>query len=119
MNTSPDFQCLSIPRAMEYIGDETGVMSLMQTLRQSLLDDLPRIEQSLADGHVRAANELLHQLKGFTPVFCTDMLVEAVVHVEALSKHAGAEEVRQAYAALAPRLAQLQAEVDRHIAANP
>jgi HPt (histidine-containing phosphotransfer) domain-containing protein len=119
MNTSPDFQCLSISRAMEYIGDETGVMSLMHTLRQSLLDDLPRIEQCLAAGNVPGANELLHQLKGFTPVFCTDMLIKGVVSVEALSKHAPAEEVRQAYAKLAPTLAQLQAEVERHIAANP
>jgi HPt (histidine-containing phosphotransfer) domain-containing protein len=119
MNTSPDFQCLSISRAMEYIGDETGVMSLMQTLRQSLLDDLPRIEQCLAADDVSGANELLHQLKGFTPVFCTEALVAEVVRVEALSKHAAAPEVRMAYAELAPRLAQLQAEVDSHIAANP
>ena len=119
MNTSPDFQCLSISRAMEYIGDETGVMSLMQTLRQSLLDDLPRIEQCLAADDVSGANELLHQLKGFTPVFCTEALVAEVVRVEALSKHAAAPEVRMAYAKLAPRLAQLQAEVDSHIAANP
>ena len=94
-------------------------MSLMHTLRQSLLDDLPRIEQCLAAGNVPGANELLHQLKGFTPVFCTDMLIKDVVSVEALSKHAPAEEVRQAYAKLAPALAQLQDEVDRHIAANP
>jgi HPt (histidine-containing phosphotransfer) domain-containing protein len=119
MNTNPDFQCLSISRAMEYIGDETGVMSLMQTLRQSLIDDLPRIDQCLSAGDVPGANELLHQLKGFTPVFCTEALVAEVVRVEALSKHAAAPEVRAAYAALAPQLAQLQAEVDCHIAANP
>jgi HPt (histidine-containing phosphotransfer) domain-containing protein len=119
MNTSPDFQCLSISRAMEYIGDETGVMSLMQTLRQSLSDDLPRIEQCLAAGDVSGANEWLHQLKGFTPVFCTAALVAEVVSVEALSKHGSVEQVQAAYAKLAPTLAQLQAEVDSHIAANP
>ena len=118
MNTSPDFQCLSISRAMEYIGDETGVMSLMQTLRQSLSDDLPRIEQCLAAGDVSGANEWLHQLKGFTPVFCTEALVAEVVRVEALSKHGTAAHVQAAYAKLAPTLAQLQAEVDSHIAAN-
>lgn len=119
MNTSPDFQFLSISRAMEYIADEVGVMTLMHTLRQSLHDDLPRIEQCLAAGDVSGANQWLHQLKGFTPVFCTDALIAEVVRVEALSKQAEATEVRQAFAVLAPKLAQLQAEVDRHIAANP
>ena len=118
MNTPADFQYLSIARAMDYIADEAGVMTLMHTLRQSLQDDLPRIEQCLAAGDVPGANEWLHQLKGFTPVFCTDALITEVVSVEALSKHAGADEVRQAYAMLAPKLAQLQDEVDRHIAAN-
>ena len=119
MNTPPDLQYLSISRAMEYIGDETGVMTLMQTLRQSLSDDLPRIEQCLAASDVKGANEWLHQLKGFTPVFCTEALVTEVVSVEALSKHGSATEVQAAYAQLAPKLAELQAEVDRHIAANP
>jgi HPt (histidine-containing phosphotransfer) domain-containing protein len=119
MHTSPDFQYLSIARAMEYIADEAGVMTLMHTLRQSLQDDLPRIEQCLADGNVPGANEWLHQLKGFTPVFCTDALITEVVSVEGLSKQGSIDAVRQAYASLAPKLAQLQAEVERHIAANP
>lgn len=119
MHTSPDFQYLSIARAMEYIADEAGVMTLMHTLRQSLQDDLPRIEQCLADGNVPGANEWLHQLKGFTPVFCTDALITEVASVEGLSKQGRIDDVRQAYASLAPKLAQLQAEVERHIAANP
>ena len=119
MNTRPDFQFLSISRAMDYFGDETGVMTLMHTLRQSLMDDLPRIEQCLAAGDVAGAHGVLHQLKGFTPVFCTDALVTQVVHVETLSKQAGVAEVRAAYATLAPMLAQLQTEVSRHIADNP
>ncbi len=119
MNTSADFQFLSISRAMEYIADEAGVMSLMHTLRQSLQDDLPRIAHCLAAKDMPGANEWLHQLKGFTPVFCTDALISDVVHVESLSKHADIEAVRSAYAALAPKLAQLQDEVTRHIAANP
>lgn len=119
MNTSADFQYLSIARAMEYIADEAGVMTLMHTLRQSLMDDLPRIEACLAAGDVPGANEWLHQLKGFTPVFCTDALIEQVVTVEALSKHASAAVVSTAYADLAPKLARLQAEVEQHIAANP
>lgn len=118
MNTRPDCLYLSISRAMDYIADEAGVMTLLHTLRQSLQDDLPRIAQCLDAGDVPGANQWLHQLKGFTPVFCTDALVNEVVRVEALSKHADAREVRQAYATLAPQLAQLLDEVNRHIADN-
>lgn len=119
MNTPADFQYLSISRAMEFIADEAGVMSLLHTLRQTLSEDLPHIEQALAAGDVAGANQWLHQLKGFTPVFCTDALVAQVVHVEGLSKRASAQEVREAYAVLAPQLSGLLAEVDRHIAAQP
>ena len=119
MNTPADYQFLSISRAMEFIDDEGGVMTLLHTLSQSLREDLPRIEEALAGGDVPGANAWLHQLKGFAPVFCTDALVAEVVQVEALSKRGTAQEVQAAYAVLAPRLAGLQQEVDRHIAANP
>lgn len=118
MSHSANFQFLSIERAMEFIGDAQGVLSLLHTLRQSLNDDLPKIEQRLGADDVEGANQLLHQLKGFTPVFCTEPIVQEVVIVEALSKRASAQEVQQAYAQLAPKLAQLQTEVEQHIAAN-
>lgn len=104
-------QFLSIDRAMEFIGDAEGVKGLLATLQQTLSNDLPRIHQLLAQDDVPGANRILHQLKGFTPVFCVDSLVEQVVSVEGLSKHGEAAEVRQAYGQLAPRLEQLRAEV--------
>lgn len=118
MKFSTDFQCLSIERAMAYIGTEAGILSLMPALRQSLITDLARIEQSLAASDLPQAQDCLHQLKGFIPVFCTDALVAHVAAVEALSRHADIEAVRIAYAGLAPQLAQLQIEVDRHLS-NP
>ncbi len=115
MKSSTDFQCLSIDRAMAYIGTEAGVLSLMPALRQSLITDLARIEQSLAASDLSQAQDGLHQLRGFIPVFCTDALVAHVAAVETLSRHADIEAVRSAYARLATQLAQLQTEVDRYM----
>lgn len=103
--------CLSIERAMEFIGDMDGVNTLLGTLQASLEKDLPEIQARLDAGNLPGANELLHQLKGFAPVFCTDDLVTVVVAVEGLSKRQDLAPVREAYAQLAPRLQQLLAEV--------
>ena len=117
MPSSPR-SCLSIERAMEFIGDPQGVISLLATLQSSLEKDLPEIQARLDAGNLGGANELLHQLKGFAPVFCAEELVSQVVAVEGLSKRSELAPVREAYALLAPRLQQLLAEVVAHRAAQ-
>ncbi len=101
---------------MEFIGDADGVLSLLKTLHATLGDDLPRLKTLLDQDDMHGVNRLLHQLKGFTPVFCVDSLVELVVSVEQLSKHGDAQEVRNAYSSLAPQLEQLRGEVAEHLA---
>ena len=116
MSIPPKLVFLSIDRAMEFIGDSQGVLSLLKTLHQTLSDDLPRLQILLDQGDVYGANRILHQLKGFTPVFCVDSLVEHVVRVEDLSKHAEAAQVSAAYSLLAPQLEALRQEVRAHMA---
>ena len=115
MTTAPE-TCLSIDRAMEYVGDMDGVISLLGTLQGSLQSDLPQIATLLDAGDLPGANRLLHQLKGFAPVFCVDALVTQVVDVERLSKGTDLQAVREAYAQLAPKLAQWLAEVQAQLA---
>ena len=106
---------LSIERAMEFIGDANGGLTLLNTLHQTLGDDLPRIQALIDQDDMHGANRLLHQLKGFTPVFCVDSLVELVVQVEHMSKHAESSNVRIAYKRLAPQLETLRSEVAEHL----
>jgi HPt (histidine-containing phosphotransfer) domain-containing protein len=113
LSASPIY--LSVERAMEFIGDANGVLSLLNTLHQTLGNDLPKIQCLLEKDDLHGANRLLHQLKGFTPVFCVDRLVEEVVSVEHLSKHAESSAVRSAYGRLAPQLEQLRTEVATHL----
>jgi HPt (histidine-containing phosphotransfer) domain-containing protein len=115
MSQTPQPIYLSIERAMEFIGDANGVLTLLKTLQQTLSEDLPRLQELLDKGDVYAANRILHQLKGFTPVFCVDSLVEMVVKVEGMSKHAESSDVRTAYAQLAPQLEALRQEVIDHL----
>ncbi len=109
--STPPTSCLSIERAREYVGDMAGALSLLATLQASLEADLPRIQSLLDAGDLPGANRLLHQLKGFAPVFCVDTLVAEVVRVEGLSKGSDLQAVRSAYVQLAPRLQQFLAEV--------
>lgn len=119
MSTAPQPIYLSIERAMEFIGDASGVLSLLKTLQQTLGDDLPRLQAFLDNEDVYSANRILHQLKGFTPVFCVDSLVEKVVLVESLSKHSEAQDLRLAYKELAPQLEALRLEVVAHLVLHP
>ncbi len=99
-------------KAMEYVGDAAGVRHLLATLAQSLTQDLPQVEALLAQGDLAGVNRVLHQFKGFAPVFCVPSLVERIVQVEALSKHSEQlAAVREAYATLGPQLRALLGEV--------
>ena len=52
MSQTPQPIYLSIERAMEFIGDANGVLSLLKTLEQTLSDDLPRLQDLLSKGDV-------------------------------------------------------------------
>ncbi len=108
--------CLSIERALSYVGDMDGVRALLVTLEQSLCNDLPQVQALLDAGDLPGANRLLHQFKGFAPVFCVDPLVAEVVQVEGLSKTTDVQAVRTAYAQLAPQLNTLLTEVQAQLA---
>ena len=115
--TSAVYKHLSIEQAMEYIGDKDGVRSLLQTLEQSLAKDTPEIQVQIDKGDLPAANRLLHQFKGFAPVFCVPDLVQEIVNIEKLSKGTDLSAVRQAYIGLAPKLHDMLTEVRSHLAA--
>lgn len=114
--TAAVYKHLSIEKAMEFIGDKDSVQTLLETLQQSLAQDTPDIQTQLDRGDVPGANRLLHQFKGFAPVFCTPELVQDIVHVEHLSKGQDLQAVRDAYTPLAPKLHELLVEVRRYLA---
>lgn len=108
------FEFLDIDRALEQLGEVAALHEMLEMLQATLDRDVVQIRQLLALGDVKAANLVLHSLKGFIPIFCRESLCEHVAAVEMLSKTAAANEVALAYAALEPKLQQLQSEIDAH-----
>ena len=117
-NTSLDGQApqyLDIDKALEQIGDVPALHDMLDMLQTSLTRDIPEIERFLSADQVPQANRVLHALKGFIPIFCTDDLSSHVAAVEVLSKIGTAQEVSAAYRLLRPKLEKLQIEIDANI----
>jgi HPt (histidine-containing phosphotransfer) domain-containing protein len=117
-STSTDGQTpsyLDVERALEQIGDLPALHDMLDMLQVSLTRDIPQIERLLLENNVLLANRMLHALKGFIPIFCTDELCDQVAAIELLSKTASAQEVGAAFALLSPKLEQLQSEIDTHL----
>lgn len=110
-----NFEFLDVERALDQVGEIEVLHEMLDMLQASLDRDLPQISAFLSGGDVKAANRLLHALKGFIPIFCVDSLCDQVAAVEILSKTGSAGEVELAFAPLEPKLRQLQAEIDAHM----
>ena len=107
---------LDVPRALQQVGDMEALQGMLPMLQELLGRDVEHIGQLLAAGDVRAANGLLHALKGCMPIFCTPTLCEQLAQVEFLSKTASADVVAEAYTALNPKLKELQQEIAKFLA---
>jgi HPt (histidine-containing phosphotransfer) domain-containing protein len=113
---STAFQYLDLERATRYLGDRPSVMALLATLIESLQQELPRLDALVAAGDVAGANRLLHQIKGYTPIFCTTLLTGPVAQIENLSKQCTAQELQGSFRSVAPVLQGLLEEVRQCIA---
>jgi hypothetical protein len=119
---SSSYSRLNLPGALEFLGDNQGVLDLLPVLCTALSKDVPEVATLLAQGDVDEAAARLHSLKGFVPVFCFAPLSEELFRVERMSKGGGGRELTAAYAALAPELRQLGAEAAHllsHLAPRP
>lgn len=112
------YHYLDLDGALEKMGDLPALTDLLGMLQVSLTRDIPRIEQLLAQENVLLANRMLHALKGFIPIFCSDALCAEVAAVELLSKTASAAEMATAYASLSSKLRLLQQDVEQSLGSS-
>jgi len=108
---SQNWVYLDIARAVEQVGDLETLHGMLPMLQELLERDLPQIERLLVQDDVRAANQILHSLKGCMPIFCVPALCEHLIQVEQMSKTDTSTQVGAAYVALGPKLRLLQQEV--------
>lgn len=107
---------LDVARGVGMMGSETSLRKILKTVVESMGSSLPAIEAALAQGDAALASRLLHGIKGYTPIFCTDSLIAQVAHLEGVSKTATAAEIAPLFAQLAPRLVSLLTEVKTFVA---
>lgn len=109
---------LDATHAVAQLGDADALPAMLVMLEESLARDIPEITALLVRGDVHGANRLLHPMKGFLPIFCTEALCAELSAVEGLSKTASSTEVTPAYSALRPKLDQLLTEVVAFLQSN-
>jgi HPt (histidine-containing phosphotransfer) domain-containing protein len=79
-------------KAIQYLGDTASAQQLLATLEGTLEKDMPQINSAIATENFEVLQKILHQLKGFAPVFCHDHLIAEVKHTESLCKLGGSPE---------------------------
>ena len=77
---------LSMAKAIQYLGDAASARQLLATLQGTLEKDMPQITSAIATENFEVLQKILHQLKGFAPVFCHDHLIADIKHTESLCK---------------------------------
>jgi HPt (histidine-containing phosphotransfer) domain-containing protein len=105
-------------RGVGMMGSDESLRKILETVDTSLTDSIPEIWQALEAGDIKVANRLLHGIKGYVPIFCSDALIEHVVQVEGLSKTETAAVVKPLFAELAPKLEALLIEIRVYIASK-
>ncbi len=112
---APTWAFLDIGRALEQTGDDEALRTMLPMLQELLERNVPQITQSLADHNAAAAAPLLHSLKGVLPIFCVPALCDELAQVEYMAKTGEGPAVRDAFAALSPKLQGLQLEVAQYL----
>ena len=87
---------LSMAKAIQYLGDAASAQQLLATLEGTLEKDMPQITSAIGTENFEVLQKILHQLKGFAPVFCHDHLIADIKHTESLCKLVGSPEDKTA-----------------------
>jgi len=79
-------QCLSMVKAIAYLGDAASAQQLLATLQSTLESESHQMSLAIDAKNFELIQKLLHQLKGFAPVFCHDSLIAEIKMTELLCK---------------------------------
>lgn len=105
---------LDVARGIGMMGSEASLRKILKTVETSLVSSLPEIQQALAMEDVKTVNRLLHGIKGYAPIFCSDALIEQIQQVEVVSKTATAAVLAPLFVELAPHLESLLLEIQSY-----
>ncbi len=106
---------LDVECGLSMLGSDELLRQILTTVLDSLPNNVPEIWRALESGDVVAANHVLHSIKGYVPLFCSQALVSQITQLEHLSKTADAVAVMPLFATLAPRIEQLLVEIQTYL----
>lgn len=78
---------LDVDHAYSLLEKREHVLHMLKLLLSTVPDDLANIDQQLAAGDREAAYRVLHQLKGFLPMFCTPAFSKELQAITRLCKN--------------------------------
>ena len=105
-------------RGLDMMGSVDALRKILLTVDESLSSSLSEIQAALARGDVAKVNRVLHGIKGYAPIFCSDDLVAQISYIENLTKTAGVAEITPLYAQLEPEFLSLLISVKSFLAQN-
>lgn len=106
---------LDVARGVDLMGSDQALAEILDTVNTSLITGIPDIWNALKADDVALANRLLHGIKGYAPIFCSDALINQVTQVELISKTESSAIVTPMFAELAPRLEALLIEIQTYV----
>ena len=107
---------LDIERGVSMMGSPESLRNILNTVDASMAGNIFEIHSALQEGDVAAANRLLHAIKGYAPIFCSDAMIEEVTEIERLSKTGTVAQVQPLFSELAPKLERLLLEIRQYVA---
>lgn len=103
-------------RGLGTLGSDVALRKILASVETSLAASMLEMRQALAAGDLALVTRLLHAIKGYVPIFCSDALVEQLKHVEAQSKTETAATLTPLLAELWRQLENLLLEIRRYLA---
>lgn len=107
---------LDIEHGLVMMGSAAVLRKILGSVNVSLTGCIAEIRQALAVADIQTTQRLLHDMKGYAPIFCSEALIEQLTQVEARSKTETAAVMQPLFAELALQLEALLVEIRAYIA---
>ncbi len=106
---------LDVVRGVDLMGSDEALFEILETVNTSLRAAIPDIWSALEVDDVSQANHLLHCIRGYAPILCSDPLIDQIAQVELASKTESCAHVIALFSELAPRLDALLVEIQTYM----
>lgn len=102
---------LDLKYAGEILRTDSDKRHMLRLVASTLGDQIAQIATLLEAGDAKAAYAIVHQIKGFLPVFCASSLAKELADFAQVSRSGDLQEVKLHFAQIRPLLEKFDEEV--------